>query len=774
MRLTLLPLLAALLLAACDAPPPPPAAAEPIAPPMGPVVSPAPTRFTLTAQRAGSGEGRISSTPAGLDCGSACSLTADRGSRYTLTATPAANSRFEGWGGACSGTASSCELVLNADAPVSAVFSRLEMVTVTVTKSGDGGGTVTSNPQGIDCGATCAFSVAKGSVVNLSTVAAAGSEFTGWQGGTCSGAGACQFTANANTSITSVLSKIPSFPLTVTRTGVGIGSVTSSPAGINCGSSCTAEFDRDRQMTLSALEAAGSQFEGWSGACTGLGACNVVMSKAQTVMANFSLIPVAVGETYEAGAAKRVISPTADDIACKELDADGNPQCFSLGGYGTRELGCDPAFDQGCVLSNAGPATGVFHPIHIRAVVIKKGTTQVVLINQDAIGAGNIILNNLRAAVNAATGIPVENVLIAETHTHSASDLQGLWGGVPQRFRNALYASAAAAVKEAQTNLRPARLFTSAARINFNNYRRPKPDDPNDPNAVYVTDKTMTVLQARDAINGSVIGTVVQYSAHPTVLGDSNRLVHTDYVGSMEDATEARYGGTMVYYNGVIADASPRAPDPDASFTGLARNYERARLMGVALAEEIRKLVDLGVELPVKPLFVRQTNVVLPVTNPVFLGAGGIRWFDGYYNFTDPTSGQSGYVATMVSRVRIGDATDVNKKLEIVSIPGEATGPFGRMIRNLAAGPYTMLCGLTHNSLGYILPRDEFGRVNENDGPTRLDDCISSMGGDCEAPDTPYEETVSLGPATAPLLEELGYNVLFDDSLPTTPPPPTP
>jgi hypothetical protein len=138
---------------------------------------------------------------------------------------------------------------------------------------------------------------------------------------------------------------------------------------------------------------------------------------------------------------------------------------------------------------------------------------------------------------------------------------------------------------------------------------------------------------------------------------------------------------------------------------------------------------------------------VLQVANPVFLAAGGVGAFDGYYNFTDPTSGQSGFVATRVSRVRIGSPTNAAEKLEIVSIPGEATGPFGAMIRGLAAGPYTMTAGLTQNTLGYILPADEFGRMGNN-----------------------YEETVSLGPQTAPQLETLGYQVLFNEALPTTPP----
>ena len=51
---------------------------------------------------------------------------------------------------------------------------------LSVAKAGDGSGTVTSSPAGIDCGATCAAGFDDGTAVTLVAVADAGSEFTGW------------------------------------------------------------------------------------------------------------------------------------------------------------------------------------------------------------------------------------------------------------------------------------------------------------------------------------------------------------------------------------------------------------------------------------------------------------------------------------------------------------------------------------------------------------------------------------------------------------------
>jgi len=76
--------------------------------------------------------------------------------------------------------------------------------------------------------------------------------------------------------------------LTVTRAGSGSGSVTSAPAGINCGPDCSQAYPRGTAVTLTARPAAGSTFQGWTGACSGTGTCRVVMTAARSVGAVFS------------------------------------------------------------------------------------------------------------------------------------------------------------------------------------------------------------------------------------------------------------------------------------------------------------------------------------------------------------------------------------------------------------------------------------------------------------------------------------------------------
>ena len=80
----------------------------------------------------------------------------------------------------------------------------------------------------------------------------------------------------------------PTKVLTVTRSGAGSGVVTGT--GINCGADCTETYANGQSVTLTPTPAAGSYFAGWSGACTGTGACSVNMTDNRSVNARFELL----------------------------------------------------------------------------------------------------------------------------------------------------------------------------------------------------------------------------------------------------------------------------------------------------------------------------------------------------------------------------------------------------------------------------------------------------------------------------------------------------
>jgi Fe-S cluster biogenesis protein NfuA len=169
---------------------------------------------------------------------------------------------------------------------VSASFE-LQQRTLTLTKNGNGAGSVTSTPAGIDCGPTCSSGFDYGTEVTLTAAAAEGSTFTGWSGA-CSGTGSCVVTMDQARSVSASF-ELQQRALTLTKNGNGAGSVTSTPAGIDCGPTCSSDFDYGTEVTLTAAAPEGSTFTGWSGACSGTGSCVVTMDQARSVSASFEL-----------------------------------------------------------------------------------------------------------------------------------------------------------------------------------------------------------------------------------------------------------------------------------------------------------------------------------------------------------------------------------------------------------------------------------------------------------------------------------------------------
>jgi len=243
--------------------------------------------FALSIAKAGTGSGTVTSSPAGINCGATCSASYSNGTSVTLTAAAASGSTFAGWSGACSGTAATCSVSMTQARSVTATFnSSGSTFTLSVAKNGTGAGTVSGG--GINCGTVCSASVASNTNVTLTAAAASGSTFAGWSGACTGTTSTCTVSMTAARSVTATFNSSSSFALAVTRAGTGTGTVTSSPAGISCGTTCTANYSTGTSVTLTAAAATGSTFGGWSGACSGTASCVLSMTAARNVTATFN------------------------------------------------------------------------------------------------------------------------------------------------------------------------------------------------------------------------------------------------------------------------------------------------------------------------------------------------------------------------------------------------------------------------------------------------------------------------------------------------------
>jgi hypothetical protein len=293
-----------------------------------------------------SGAGTVTSTLGGINCGSVCSANFTSGTSVRLTAIPQSGNVFAGWSGACSGTGVCVVSVSNAAQSVTATFSAAPgtfkvdggesyplRAGLTIDSNGvvTGGaydfhkldGTMTPCTHSAANDATChgasSSLIVKAQSGPLTATGAAspttlvagpdafGFTFVGTlTGATWSGIwtnSSLNLPVAARTGTFSVILFISkdtsnaSYPVTISRSGTGSGTVTSSPAAIACGSVCSALVPSGVTGSLIVTPDAGSTFTGWSGDCTGTGACTLTINGAKNVTASFKLIPFAVATT---------------------------------------------------------------------------------------------------------------------------------------------------------------------------------------------------------------------------------------------------------------------------------------------------------------------------------------------------------------------------------------------------------------------------------------------------------------------------------------------
>src|SRR5690348_9167709 len=130
----------------------------------------------------------------------------------------------------------------------------------------------------------------------------------------------------------------PSFPLTVSLAGTGSGTVSSSPAGINCPSVCSANFSSGQSVTLTAAANSGSTFAGWSGACSGTATCSVSITSSQAVTATFTAV---------AGSPVVSLSATSLSFGGQLIGTTSNSKNVTLTNQGTAGLLLSPIVASG-------------------------------------------------------------------------------------------------------------------------------------------------------------------------------------------------------------------------------------------------------------------------------------------------------------------------------------------------------------------------------------------------------------------------------------------
>jgi hypothetical protein len=240
-----------------------------------------------------------------------CSANVAFGTPVTLTATPDAASNFAGWTGACSGSATTCQVTLDQARTVGAAFTR-QQVRLTINIGGGGTGSVLVNGA-TACTLTrartttsCTLTVPSSSVVRLTAFPALGSSFAFW-GGACATLAPCTLTLQDDATVDAAFILDPGVVVVApASTNGGGGTFTCVPAAIGCTirggtlggttGTCEGSFADGSEVTLTATPASGMAFVGWGGVCARAGAqptCTFTVPGANTSPVTAAFAPAA-------------------------------------------------------------------------------------------------------------------------------------------------------------------------------------------------------------------------------------------------------------------------------------------------------------------------------------------------------------------------------------------------------------------------------------------------------------------------------------------------
>lgn len=240
-------------------------------------------RATLTIEPSGQGSGTVTGA-GGLRCPPDCSKAFRRGTTVQLKAVAHAGSRFAGWGRACDGADTTCEVPLEDDMTVRPVFERTGRgVELVVSIVDPGHGFVTSEPRGLRCRpATCSGVFARGTVTLSAQATDEGWRFAGWKGASCEGTGECRVPLDARTVVTALFERIMH---TLTTVAEGNGTILADRR--DCQTGC--EFPAGSTVNLQSTPDPGHYQEGWTGCDPPQDApgCTVTMDSKRTVTARF-------------------------------------------------------------------------------------------------------------------------------------------------------------------------------------------------------------------------------------------------------------------------------------------------------------------------------------------------------------------------------------------------------------------------------------------------------------------------------------------------------
>jgi neutral ceramidase len=380
-----------------------------------------------------------------------------------------------------------------------------------------------------------------------------------------------------------------------------------------------------------------------------------------------------------------------------------------------------PVWMQGMI--RAHKSDGVHDHLYAHALVLSDGSMKesyaVVsldlceLVRADGMAA--------REEIENRTGIPVHNIVITATHTHSGPATVGSLSPKESEYIKQLQGRIVESVEQAIKNLRPALVGVGCGKEGtISHYRRLLADDgrivmnwepyPEEKllGPTGVVDADLGVIKAVDAETGSTICTLFNHTGHPNVMSGDNYKISADYVGKAQELVEEALGGVAMFVNGAQGTMD---------IDGLRdRDWEGVDRLGGKLADatlDLANKTEVAKDIPIRGAWHEFTMKRRQITPKELERAEKIIAETG--GEVKPLADGVGddYKAKLFIRLHGLQDQDVTVDqtcfaigdTAFISIPGELFTEIGMRIKAKSPFAHTYLLGLANGHVGYIPTR---------------------------------------------------------------------
>ncbi|HET8547547.1 MAG TPA: hypothetical protein VFL57_06080 [Bryobacteraceae bacterium] len=394
---------------------------------------------------------------------------------------------------------------------------------------------------------------------------------------------------------------------------------------------------------------------------------------------------------------------------------------------------------------NDPPSTHVHDELHARALVLDDGSTKLAIVLCDNVGIARVVFDEAKRMIQEKTGIPPENMLMAATHTHSASNARGnrhILGGPLDDYQRFLTMRIRDAVFRAVNQLEPARIGwgvgandkqvfnrrwkmkegSKELRNPFGGVDRVRMNPPaNHPDLIEPagpTDPSIHFLSVQST-SGRPIALLANYSLH-YVGGVRGGDISADYFGVFAEEIRKLFGAERqdppfvgILSNGTSGNINNInfRPDPQAK---RYKPYEKMRIVANEVAAEVFKVYQTVDHKEWVPLASAQRELMLGIRVPA---ADEFAWAEQtqksppkfhqheevYARRVLAMKDWPREIPLILQALRIGD-------VGIAAIPNEVFVEIGLDIRKRSPLKPTFTIELANGSYGY-LPTPEQHKV---------------------------------------------------------------